>query len=277
MIYYINSGKNMRNWVIGMLAILLWCSPLLSQDLVDAAKKEKERRESLKKSSTIVVTNADLKKLEKEEGLVIVSPSTPAQQSPDMASPQTAPPRISPPQPGKANLDQTDQIDARGYNQSFATKVLEVNELVRNPQRALSRPDGQFAEIPVLGILDLEVSAKNGPGDDIAVYARRMGAQSIMPGGEEGEGISSDQLAFGYWQGLWYGILGMGERGDWVAIGQGSGISSPEKFDLGSLRSIKKIRIFFKPNNNPEPVVKYPRRQLEESTFGIDAVEALHR
>ncbi len=267
----------MKNWVIGMLAFLLWCSPLFSQDLVDAAKKEKKRRESLKKSSTVVVTNSDLKKLEKEEGLVIVSPSTPAQQSRDRTSQQTAPPRISPPRPGKANLDQTDQIDARGYNQSFATKVLEVNELVRNPQRALSKPDGQFAEIPILGIIDLEVSAKNGPGDDIAVYARRMGAQRMRSGGEEGEGISSDQLAFGYWQGLWYGILGMGERGDWVAIGQGSGISSPEKFDLGSLRSIKKIRIFFKPNNNPEPVVKYARRQLEESTFGIDAVEALHR
>ncbi len=267
----------MKNWIIAWLAILLCSSPLLSQDLVDAAKKEKERRESLKRSSTIVVTNADLEKLEKEEGLVIVSPSIPAQQSRDMASPQTAPPRINPPQPGKTNLDQTDQIDARSYNQSFATNVLDFNQLVQNPQRALNRPDEQFAELSILGVLDLEVNAKNGPGDDIAVYSRRMGAQRMMPGGEEGEGISSDQLAFGYWQGLWYGVLGKGERGDWVALGQGSGINSPEKFDLGSLTSIKKIRIFFKPNNNPEFEVSYPRGQLEESSFGIDAVEALHR
>jgi hypothetical protein len=278
MLYYIiRRQKSMKKCAIAMTAILLWCSPLLSQDLVNAAKKEKERRETFKKSSITVVTNADLKKLEKEEGLVIISPSPPAQQSRDMTSPQTTPPRISPPRPGKANLDQTDQIDARGYDQSFATRVLDFNGLVRDPQQALKRPDGQFAEISILGILDLEVSAKNGPGDDIAIYARRMGTQKIMPGGEEGEGISSDQLAFGYWQGLWYGVLGMGERGEWIAIGQGSGIKSPEKFDLGSLPSIKKIRIFFKPNNNPEPAVKYPRGQVEESSYGIDAVEALHR
>jgi hypothetical protein len=99
----------------------------------------------------------------------------------------------------------------------------------------------------------------------------------MKPGGEEAEGISSDQLVFGYWQGLWYGVLGMEERGDWVALGQGTGINSPEKFDLGSLPSIKIIRIIFKPNNNPELQVSYPRGQLEESSFGIDAVEALHR
>jgi hypothetical protein len=267
----------MKKWAIALLFIFLGCTFLFSQDLVEAARKEKERRESLKKSSTAVVTNSDLRKSEKEEGLVIVSPQSPAQRDRDSASPQSTPPQISPPAPQRANLDQVDQIDARGYDQNFAIQVLDFNNLVRNPERALNKPDGQFAELSILGVLDLEVSAKNGPGDDIAVYARRMGAQKIMPGEEEGEGISTDQLDYGYWQGLWYGVLGMGERGDWVALGQGSGINSPEKFDIGSLPSIKKIRIIFKPNNNPELEVKYPRGQLEESSFGIDAVEALQR
>jgi hypothetical protein len=268
---------NLKKIMAVAFGVALCGSLALSQSLVDAAKKEKARRESLNKSSTIVVTNSDLRKSEKEEGLVIVSPQAPTQKGRDTTSPQTPPSPINQLAPQKANLDQTDQIDARGYDQSYATNVLDFNQLVQNPQRALNRPDGQFAELSILGVLDLEVSAKNGPGDDIAVYARRRGAKRMMSGGEEGEGISSDQMAFGYWQGLWYGVLGMGERGDWVALGQGSGINSPEKFDLGSLPSIKKIRIFFKPNNNPEFEVSYARGQIEESSFGIDAVEALHR
>lgn len=267
----------MKKWMIAWLFVFLGCSLLFSQNLVEAAKKEKERRESLKKPSSVVVTNADLKKLEKEEGLVIVSPQIPAQKVRGTASPRPTPPQTISPAPQKTALDQVDQIDARGYGQSFALNVLDFNEFVQNPHMALNRPDGQFAELSILGVLDLEIEAENGPGPDIAVYARRMGAQRMMPGGEEEEGISSDQLAFGYWQGLWYGILGMDERGDWVAIGQGTGINSPEKFDIGSLSSIKKIRIFFKPQNNPEFEARYPRGQLVESTFGIDAVEALHR
>lgn len=268
---------NLKKTMAVVFGFVLCGSLAFSQSLVEVAKKEKERRKSLKKPSVMVVTNSDLRKTEKEEGLVIVSLPIPAQKGRDTTPPQTPPSQIISATPQKSNLDQGDQVDIQGYSQSYATQVLDFNDLVRNPERALKNPDGQYAEISILGVLDLEVNAKNGPGDDIAVYARRMGAQKMMPGGEEGEGISTDQLNFGYWQGLWYGILGMGERGDWVAIGQGTGINSPEKFDIGSMPSIKKIRIIFKPNNNPEFEVKYPRGQLEESSFGIDAVEALHR
>ncbi len=267
----------MKKWGLTITAVILGCSLLFAQDLVEAAKKEKERRERLRKPSSIVVTNSDLKKVEKEEAIVIVSPQIPAQKDLDMVSPRAKPTQKIQPAPQKANLDQMDQIDIQGYGQSFATQVLDFNELVRNPERALNKPDGQFAELSILGVFDLEISAKNGPGDDIAVYARRTGVQKMRPGGEEAEGISSDQLVFGYWQGLWYGVLGMGDRGDWVSIGQGTGVNSPEKFDIGSLSSIKKIRIIFKPNNNADLIARYPRGQLEESAFGIDAVEALHR
>jgi hypothetical protein len=68
----------------------------------------------------------------------------------------------------------------------------------------------------------------------------------------------------------------MGEKGDWEAIGQGTGKSSPETFELGRFRSIKKIRIMFKPHNNPALPVKFLRNHPGEFTFGIDAVEALH-
>ncbi len=267
----------MKKLSFAVIAILLGCVPLFTQDLVEAARKEQERRKSLKKPSAVVVTNSDLRRSEGEEVSIPSPPKIPVQGSRDMTSPQTSSSQIIPPARQKAAPNQMDQVDMGGFGQSFATKVLDFNELVQNPQLALGKPDGRFAEIPILGILDLEINAKNGPGDDIAIYVRRKGAQKMMPGGEEGEGLSSDQLVFGYWQGLWYGVLGMRERGDWVAIGQGTGVNRPEKFDIGSLPSIKKIRIFFKPNNNPEPVVKYPRGQLEESSFGIDAVEALHR
>jgi hypothetical protein len=45
---------------------LLLVSFLLSQSLVDVAKKEKERRETLKGKKVVVVTNADLTKLKKK-------------------------------------------------------------------------------------------------------------------------------------------------------------------------------------------------------------------
>jgi len=49
---------------------LLLVSFLLSQSLVDVAKKEKERRETLKGKKVVVVTNADLTKLKKKPSVV---------------------------------------------------------------------------------------------------------------------------------------------------------------------------------------------------------------
>ncbi len=83
-------------------------------------------------------------------------------------------------------------------------------------------------------------------------------------------------LGYDWSEGFWYGVLIPGEKGDWEAIGQGTGKISPETFDLGSFRSTKKIRIVFRPHTNPGLAAKFVRGTPGEFTFGIDAVEALH-
>ncbi len=284
----------MKKSIFLILVFFLGSSLLLSQSLVDAAKKEKERRSQLKRKSTIIVTNADLGVKAKEEIITTVRPEEPLQKT-QRATPQkvqrTTPSKPSSPQKRKPSqqienidqidlsvdkVDQLDQLEARGFMSDYATQVLNSNELVRNPELALNKPDGQFAEIPILGFIDLQISAKNGPGDDIAVYALHAGAQKVAPGGEEEGGIP-EIVARYYGEGLWYGVLGMEEQGEWMAIGKGSGTTSPEKFDLGSLSSIKKIRIMFRQYSNPDFPVRFNRSQVNDCTFRIDAVESLHR
>jgi len=268
--------------IIKRLAVVtftfLFCGLLLfPQSLADVAKKEKERRANIKKKSSKVVTNTDLKRGEREETISIIRPATPPQKKAGIIRIRKSPLQKDAPSQRASDLDQVDQIDQESYMKNFATQILNFNELVRNPELALKKPDGHFTEIPILGILDLEITAKNGPGADIAIYAKQTGVQDMMPGGKEEEGIPFEAFVYGYSQGFWYGVLGMGERGDWVAIGQGIGISSPEEFDIGSLSSIKKIRIMFSPHNNGSLPVKFYRVQSGESFFGIDAVEALHQ
>jgi hypothetical protein len=284
----------MKKWTFIIMAIFFASSLMFSQDLVEAAKKEKQRRAQLKKKSSIVVTNASLGKIEREATIRITPPEDQTQ-SAQSTTPQKTQRTIpsTPPRPQKTvpsqqienvdqmdlsvdKVDQLDQLEARGFRSDYAFQVLSSNELVRNPELALNKPDGRVAEIQLLGFIDLEINAKNGPGDDIAIYALHAGAQSVAPGGEEEGGIPQIIADF-YEEGLWYGVLGMEERGDWVAIGKGSGTISPEKFDLGNLSSVKKIRIMFKPSSNAEFPVKFNRTQASESTFGIDAVESLHK
>jgi hypothetical protein len=266
------------NKTISAASLFLFCgSFLFSQNLVDVAKKEKERRESLKGTPSIIVTNLDLKRVSSEEMAESVLLKTPPQKSPDTIPLTKAPARKTTLNEQFENLDQADQIDTTSFTLNYATQILESTQFVENAQFALNKPDGQFAMIPLLGILDLEISAKNGPGADIVIYAKQAGAKEIMPGGEEEIGTPFEAFMYDYWQGFWYGVLGMEEQGDWVAIGRGAGMTSQEEFDIGDLRSIKRIRIIFKPHNNADPGVKFYRMQPGESLFGIDAVEALHQ
>lgn len=267
---------------------------VFSQDLVKAAQKEKARRAKLKKKSTLVVTNANLSKPDKEAALKSSPPENQAiagQGVTPLTSQQTAPARSTPSQkklpplrvknidrgdPRADRADQRDQQDGRSFGSTFASRVLSSNELVRNPELALDKPDGRFAELDMQGIIDLEISIKNGPGDDIAVYALHAGAQSVASGGEEEGGIPQIVTDY-YGEGLWYGVLAMGEQGEWIALGKGSGTKSPEKFDLGDLTSIKQVRITFTKPGNPSYPVKFNRTQGSESAFKIDAVESLHK
>ncbi|MDH4218637.1 MAG: hypothetical protein OEY18_02225 [Candidatus Aminicenantes bacterium] len=267
----------LKKTIVVSLAIFLSSSLLLSQSLVELVKKEKERRERLTGKSSIIVTNDDLKRVRRDEAIGSAFLETQPQQSLDLPPARKIPAQKITPAQRAENLDQADQIDTSGYTQNFANQVLDSTQFVQNPEFALDKPDGQFAEIPILGILDLEINAKNGPGADIIIYGRQAGAKEMMPGGAEEGGIPFEAFAYGYWQGYWYGVLGMEERGDWMAIGQGTGTNSQEKFDIGSLRSLKKIRIIFKPHNNADLGVRFYRGQPGESLFGIDAIEALHQ
>ncbi|NIM90540.1 MAG: hypothetical protein GTO17_06285 [Candidatus Aminicenantes bacterium] len=224
------------------------------------AKKEKEKKAALraKGKKRTVITNAVLAK---RKGLPKVS---------------VEPSDSSPPSSAQSGQDTMSSTSVMATEESkFASGILLSPELVENPEFALRKPDGQFAEISIMGFLDLEISAKNGPGDDIAIYARLKGAEEVMRGGVE-EGGATEAIGYQYWEGFWYGVLGMNESGDWEAIGRGTGMSSPEKFDLGSLSSIKGIRIMFRPHNDFTLGFKPFRFQPEEFTFGIDGVEALH-
>ncbi|MGB8952626.1 MAG: hypothetical protein WCC06_08155 [Candidatus Aminicenantales bacterium] len=59
-----------------LLSLLLFCISLaFTQDLVELAKKEKQRRESLKGMRRIIVTNADLLKVKKKPALSTPPPS----------------------------------------------------------------------------------------------------------------------------------------------------------------------------------------------------------
>jgi hypothetical protein len=67
----------MKKAVVFFAVTLLSASVLSPQNLVEAAKKEKERRESLKGKTAVVVTNADLAKVKKQQALV--APVLPAE------------------------------------------------------------------------------------------------------------------------------------------------------------------------------------------------------
>jgi len=243
-----------------IILFLLPAALLLSQSLVDVSKKEQERREKLKGKNVKVITNDDLKAVKR----------TPA------VTTQAVP-------PAEGEAAEEEYPDARaaesaydaGGGSPFATAVLPDTIMVEDPESALYPPDGQFAEIPFGGFLDLEMSAKNGPGYDIAIYARRSGYE----GGaaiEDGIPLGAESLAFP--GALQYGVLVWGDAGDWEAVGQGMGVNSPERFDLGNIPRITKIRIVFRAFGNASADLRadYYRLTPQGFSMGIDAVEALH-
>lgn len=238
---------------ISAISILLFCgSFLFSQNLVDVAKKEKGRRERLKGTPSIIVTNIDLKRVPREETAVSVSPKTPPQKSPD-----TTPAQKTPPAKQVENLDQSDQIDTTSFTLNHAAQILESTQFVENAQFALNRPDGQFAEIGEFGFLDLKVEVINRQGSDIAVYARRLQ-----------EGYQSMTMNYGVF---------VEHRGEWEFIGFGGGNSSPDTFDLGDIQSANKIRIIFKDFTQDMWSAKPYKLHTVDYSMGIDAVESLHR
>jgi len=262
----------MKKLTFTVMAIFFSSSLLISQDLVEAARKEKERRAQIKKKSAIIVTNADLLATERQAILKITAPEDQSQnalrttpQKTQRTPPATPPrPRKSPPSQQPENVDQmdlrVDQVDQsqeRGFSREYATQVLETTEFARNPQLALDEPDGQYAELDEFGSIDLEIDVQNRSGDDIAIYARRQkrGVQLVT---------------------MNYGVF-VEHKGDWEFIGFGGGETSPETFDLGNIQSAKKIRLMFKDFSQSMWIAKPYRHDEVVYSMGIDAVKSLHR
>lgn len=269
-------GVNIRRISTVIFLVVVCCSLLCSQSLVEIAKKEKERRAALKAKGIkcVVVTNADLNKPRRLQMNAVQSQDT-SPQARTQAREQTSP---SPPTRTTSQTrtsEESQSLDVYGYRKN-ASKVIFSTGPVTNPDFALRRPDDKFAEISELGILDLELNAKNGPGADIAIYARMTVRHEETSSENEEEGMPLRSLDAAPQEGFWYGVLVMDGNEEWKEIGKGSGQDSPEEFDLGDIKEVKKIRIIFKPHNNPGIAAKLNRITHEENTVGIDAVEALH-
>ena len=253
------------------------CASLLnSQNLVEIAKKEKERRAALRAKgiTSIVVTNADLNKQKRLAMIAVRSQDTSSQgRAQDRRQPvQSSSTRTTPP---RKATQETQSRDVYGYRKN-ATKVIFYEGSVKNARNALSSPDNKFAEISEMGVLDLEFNAKNGPGADIAVYAyMAIQLETTSAENEEG-GIPVRSTGADPLEGFWYGVLVMDGSEEWQEIGRGSGMSSPEEFDLGDISEVKKIRIMFKSHNNPGIAAKLNTVTAKENMVSIDAVEALH-
>jgi hypothetical protein len=269
-------GKKIKR-ISSVICVVFACVSLLSsQSLVEIAKKEKERRAALraKGKTSVVVTNADLKNQTRLPISAVESKDSSSQ-----SRTQTRKQPASRPSAQKTSQQEASEQnlahDVYGYRKN-ATKVLFSTDLIKNPEFALDKPDGQYAEISIPGVLELEFNATNGSGADIVIYARLSGAQEIIRGGNESEGVPIESIMLDYQGGFWYGVLVMTENGEWEGIGKGTGTNSPDEFDLGRIQSISRIRIMFKPHANADFPAKFNRILTSESTYGIDAVEALH-
>ncbi len=265
----------MRRISTAIFVVLACVAILSSQSLVETAKKEKERRAALKAKgkTSVVVTNADLKKQNKLP-TIAVQPQVSSSRERSQPRQRTAPRPSTQATPRQKASEEYQNLDMYGYRKN-ATKILRTTTLTENSEFALDRPDGSYAEIQFGGFLDLEFKAKNGPGDDIAIYVRRSGTEGGValeggiPAGTEGRAFPGA---------LQYGVLVWGNSRDWEAIGQGMGINSPARFDLGNNTSINRIRILFRAFGNASADIRADYFTLgpKGTSMGIDAVEALH-
>ena len=255
---------------IVVLFFPLLCVSLLSaQSLYELALKERARRAKNKGKQVRVITNADL--LNPGRGpAVTVKPAPSSQQAGTPGAPEAKTPGAPQAKPGTSDNPRvtvsretaarstavpSDRQQSRGGTLRYATKALPESQNVENPELAVGQPDGQYARINYLGFIDLEFSVSNASGDDFIIHARRQDDGSPMPN-------------------LNYFVYVMPDRGDWEAIGMGTGTGGVERFDLGDVRSINRIRIVFR---------ELTRRSLEGALYGtgeqsimrIDAVEAL--
>lgn len=258
-----------KSLVFGVLS-LLTASFLVSQSVVDASKKEQERREKLKGKSVKVVTNADLKAKDNRPAVVVAPPEA---VKPEPQGQAGTKPEAAAAGEGGQPAEGTAQPEETPFAVRYAASFSPDYFLVENPDLALGPPDDKFAEVSVTGVLDLEIEVNNGPGNDLAIHARPPA--KAFPQEETGGQLEADQAAM-WWGEFRYAVMGLDQRGEWQEIGLGGG-GNPDEFDLGALRSAKKVRVMFKTYSNAQNQGEKPARLAgREMTFGLDAVGALH-
>jgi hypothetical protein len=138
--------------ILGIVPILLVCSSLLlSQSLVEVAKKEKERRAKLKGKSGKIITNDDLKKVKKQPKVVTNDDLKRGQRQPSMSVPpeqsskEDTSEKVDAPE---AKLTPTD-TDSSEQLASEETKHLESLELTyekakKNVEMLITKMNGLF-------------------------------------------------------------------------------------------------------------------------------------
>ncbi len=82
--------RYIKTLAVGLLP-LLFVSLLWPQDLTEAAKKEKQRREAIKGKKITAISNADLSSVKKKPAVAVDNPSPPAE--PEAGQPEAAEPQ----------------------------------------------------------------------------------------------------------------------------------------------------------------------------------------
>jgi len=115
----------LRKFIVVISLPLFLSSLLLSQNLVELARKEKERRARLRGFKTVVVTNADLGRVRKRPALRITRIAAPASTA---ASPQgTSEMDKSEPTQTPSPAQQDPNVDRREPGQQPSVEELEAN------------------------------------------------------------------------------------------------------------------------------------------------------
>jgi hypothetical protein len=169
---------------IGFFSCFL-TSVLLSQTVTDIAKKEKERRESLKGKKTVVVTNADLAKLKKKaayvtagaegqtQGQAAGSASSTASTSNASGATQSS----SLPIGASDQQSRSSQTASQIMNQQYRTqleeqynKAKEYRELLELKMNALQQQFFSMSDTKTKDLVQKDISE---------TYAKLLGAQEV--------------------------------------------------------------------------------------------------
>jgi vacuolar-type H+-ATPase subunit D/Vma8 len=160
-------------------------SALLSQTVTDLAKREKERRESLKGKKTAIVTNADLAKIKKKAAYVTAGAEGQTQGQAAGSAGSTAStsnlssPRQSSSLPIGANdqLSRSSQTASQIMNQQYRTqleeqynKAKEYRELLELKMNALQQQFFNMSDMKSKDLIQKDISE---------TYAKLLGAQEV--------------------------------------------------------------------------------------------------